>query len=360
MSWDFSSGGANQNFGRRPRNGGEWHYGRDYGTRGKTNVPLGVPKYCDGWTCHILKNNKFDGLGNQVVLISPNGKEMVKFAHISTGTFSHLRSGRTVHEGDWIGNIGGVGNKETSYQPHIHVEHGFNPKYRLVRVSDKPYSRSIMTWVCGDGHIKNYKDPALAVLPYRELETLTNKALKSREMTLAKQAEDPFMIIGNGLKDIGTGIVDGVKGFFSWVEKDAVPWVKTSWLGSFFWGDETKTKNGATVRMASRKTVPAVKNEPTLFSKATPVKDAPAQTSSAQATLAKAQTQPFKATNKPSQNTEPEYVDYSITTKDGRVVKMRFKNSNATKTLARSSRTATGGRSYSSNQQRRGRGNGHS
>lgn len=241
MSWDFSSGGANQNFGRRPRNGGEWHYGRDYGTRGKTNVPLGVPKYCDGWMCHILKNNKFDGLGNQVVLISPNGKEMVKFAHISTGTFSHLSSGQTVHEGDWIGNIGGVGNKETSYQPHIHVEHGFNPKYQLVRVSDKPYSRSVMTWVCGDGDIKNYKDPALAALPYRELETLTNKALKSRKMTLAKQAEDPFMIIGNGLKDIGTGIVDGVKGFFSWVEKDAVPWVKTSWLGRLILGDEKET-----------------------------------------------------------------------------------------------------------------------
>lgn len=230
MSWDFSHDGPNQKFGWRPRKGGQWHYGRDYGTQGKDKVPLGVPKYCDGWVCHVVENNKIDGLGNQVVLIKPNGKEMVRFGHISSGTTSHLKNGQIMQTGDWIGNIGGVGYEEDSFAPHIHVEHGFNPKYEMVQTEHDGKQYQYKQWYCGDHKIEDYKDPNEKALPFSELEELTNMAFNSREAILS----------GNGrpVKMSKISPVDLVKQ--NPEDSSFSTWFKTSWFGRLLYSDETK------------------------------------------------------------------------------------------------------------------------
>ncbi len=224
MSWDFSHDGVNQQFGRRPRNGGEWHYGRDYGTRGKKDVPLGVPKYCDGWICHVIENNKIDGLGNQVVLISPDGSEMVRFGHVATGSMKHLKTGQIVNHGDWIGNIGGVGYTENSFQPHIHVEHGINPRYELVQTKHNGKYYQHYTWFCGEHTIEDYRDPQAGALPFEELEELTNMAFQSRELTLSGRGKPPKMA--------SSMPVDIVKQENSFIE-----WFRSSWIGRLFFSD---------------------------------------------------------------------------------------------------------------------------
>ena len=229
MSWDFSHEGENQQFGRRPRNGGEWHYGRDYGTRGKKDVPLGVPKYCDGWICHVIENNKVDGLGNQVILISPDGKEMVRFGHIETGTISHLKTGQILHHGDWIGNIGGVGYTENSFQPHIHIEHGVNPKYELVQTKHNNKYYQHYTWYCGEHTIEDYRDPQAAALPFEELEELTNMAFQSREQVLSGRANAPQMS-----REMPADIVKKENSFSAWF--------RSTWIGSLFYSDDEENK----------------------------------------------------------------------------------------------------------------------
>ena len=231
MSWDFSGDGANQQFGWRQRNGGEWHYGRDYGTKGKTKVPLGVPKYCDGWICHIIENNKVDGLGNQVVLISPDGKELVRFGHIETGTMNHLKTGQILNHGDWIGNISGVGYTETSFQPHIHVEHGFNPKYELVQIEHNKKQYRIYQWFCGEHTIQDYKDPQEGALPFEELEELTDLAFQSREAVLSGKKRNVNM--SDVLPcDLVKKSEESESSFSSWF--------KSTWIGSLFYSDDEK------------------------------------------------------------------------------------------------------------------------
>ncbi len=231
MQWDFSHNGPNQQFGRRPRNGGEWHLGRDYGTKGKLKVPLGVPAYCQGWICYPVLNNKVDGHGNQVVLIHPNGKEMVRFVHIETGTLSHLKAGQIMQTGDWIGNIGGVGNQENSYQPHIHVEHGFNPKYELAEVkSGKKVYRGKM-WFCGDHTIDDYQDPNLKALPFSELETLTNMAYQSRAEIQAGRGRK-VKISSVPLSKLLAKESDKEANTFSFKE-----WFKSTWIGRLFYAE---------------------------------------------------------------------------------------------------------------------------
>lgn len=239
MSWDFSHNGPQQRFGWRTRKGGEWHFGRDYGTRGKENVPLGVPKYCDGWVCHVLPNNKKDGLGNQVILVSPDGKEMVRFGHISTGSFNHLKTGQILHTGDWIGNIGGVGVGEHSFQPHIHVEHGFNPHYGLARINQG--RDTVHTWYCGDNKIGDYRDPNLTALPYSELEGLTDMAARSREAILSGRGRSPQMSSQNPVELANHGARRGVFG----------SWFKSTWLGRLFYGDENEQEHARIVRNPS-------------------------------------------------------------------------------------------------------------
>ncbi len=239
MSWEFSTDGEWQKFGWRSRNGGEWHYGRDYGTKGKLNVPLGVPKYCEGWLCHVVENNKVDGLGNQVVLIKPDGKEMVRFLHIETGTLKHLKDGQIMHHGDWIGNIAGVGNQEKSYQPHIHVEHGFNPKYELCEVrSHKKVYRGKM-WFCGDHQIQDYRDPNKGALPFSELESLTDLAYQSRENIqagLAKKVQISRIHPTDLVQKEGHQQAGNEEGGF-------VSWFRSTWIGRLFYSGEGENKN---------------------------------------------------------------------------------------------------------------------
>ena len=228
MSWDFSTNQPQQGFGWRTRNGGEWHFGRDYGTRGKQNVPLGVPKYCDGWVCQVLPNNKKDGLGNQIILVSPDGKEMVRFGHVSSGSFNHLKTGQILHTGDWIGNIGGVGVGEHSFKPRIHIEHGYNPHFGLARVNQ---GRDIVNaWYCGDNKIEDYRDPNLTALPYTELEGLTDMAAQSREAILLGRGRTPEMSDKTPAQLVSGG---GEK------ENPLVDWLKTSWLGRLFFSTES-------------------------------------------------------------------------------------------------------------------------
>lgn len=241
MSWDFSTDGEWQKFGWRSRNGGEWHYGRDYGTKGKMNVPLGVPKYCEGWICHVVLNNKVDGFGNQVVLIKPDGKEMVRFLHIETGSLKHLKDGQIMHHGDWIGNIAGVGNQEKSYQPHIHVEHGFHPKYELSEVrSYKKVYRGKM-WYCGDHKIQDYRDPNKGALPFSELESLTDMAYQSRakvQAGLVKKVQ---------ISRIHPTDLVQKEGAQNRADKEGgvALWFRSTWLGRLFYEEkgETQTKN---------------------------------------------------------------------------------------------------------------------
>ena len=234
MHWDFSHNGPWQKFGWRDRKGGEWHLGRDYGTKGKLDVPLGVPKYCNGWICYPVLNNKIDGMGNQVIFISPDGKEMVRFGHIETGTISHLKNGQILKTGDWIGNIAGVGKTESSYQPHIHVEHGLNPKYELIEMHVGKKSYRYKGWYCGEHTIKDYRDPNLGALPFSELEELTNMAFHSREAVLSGQKKEvkmadkmPLLTTDESNKEEG--------GFISWF--------KTTWIGRLFFDDDAQEKN---------------------------------------------------------------------------------------------------------------------
>ena len=239
MDWEFSTDGEWQKFGWRSRNGGEWHYGRDYGTKGKLNVPLGVPKYCEGWLCHVVENNKVDGLGNQVVLIKPDGKEMVRFGHLETGTLKHLKDGQIMHHGDWIGNIGGVGNKETSYQPHIHVEHGFNPKYEMtaIKVGKKRYLSK--RWYCGEQTIQDYRDPNKGALPFSELQELTDMAYQSRANVQSGKGKKvqisqihPTDLVQ---KKEAKNPTEEDKGFVSWF--------RSTWVGRLFYSEEDENKN---------------------------------------------------------------------------------------------------------------------
>ena len=228
MSWDFSGDGPNQQFGKRPRNGGEWHYGRDYGTKGKEDVPLGVPKYCDGWICHVLENNKIDGLGNQVVLIHPDGTEMVRFGHIETGTMNHLKTGQIMNYGDWIGNVGGVGYTEHSFQLHIHVEHGINPSYELVQTKHNNKYYRHYQWVCGEQMITDYRDPNEKALPFSELEELTDMAFKSREAILNGRGRKVQM---SGVMPVDLVKKDREESSFS-------AWFRSTWIGSLFYSDD--------------------------------------------------------------------------------------------------------------------------
>ena len=237
MSWNFSHGGPQQNFGWRTRNKGEWHYGRDYGTRGRRDVPLGVPKYCDGWVCHVLPNNKKDGLGNQVVLISPDGKEMVRFAHIASGTMNHLKTGQVLRTGDWIGDVGGVGVDEYSFDPHIHVEHGINPKYAR---SIAPGADDREFWLCGEQNkIEDYRDPNHGALPYSELEGLTDMAAKSRAAVLAGRSPSRRM----------AGVHPTVLANKKVKPSRLSSWFKTTWFGKLFYGGNDD-KNFERSRMA--------------------------------------------------------------------------------------------------------------
>ncbi|MBQ8250430.1 MAG: hypothetical protein IJY92_00780 [Alphaproteobacteria bacterium] len=247
MGLIFSHNGSQQRFGRRTRNGGEWHFGRDYGTQGKRDVPLGVPKYCDGWTCYVMPTNKTDGIGNQIVLISPNGQEMVRFGHVASGTFGHLKSGQIVRTGDWLGNIGGVGTSENSFKPHIHVEHGFNPKFGPVKLplgKDKNGQQRYYfydQWYCGDHKIDDYRDPNLGALPYSELEELTDMAARSREAILSGRGRSPQMSSQNPAELANHGARSG--GFVSWF--------KSTWLGRLFYGDENDQGHARIVRNPS-------------------------------------------------------------------------------------------------------------
>ena len=258
MSWDFSHGGSQQNFGWRTRNNGEWHYGRDYGTRGRRDVPLGVPKYCDGWVCHVLPNNKKDGYGNQVVLISPDGKEMVRFSHIASGTMKHLKTGQILRTGDWIGDVGGVGVNEYSFDPHIHVEHGINPKYAR---SIAPGADNRLFWLCGkENKIEDYRDPNHGALPYSELEGLTDMAAQSRAAVLAGRAPareisgyHPTVLANKG-RSSGSSFSS---------------WFKTTLLGRLFYKNQDNDQ--AHARMASNAPTNAQPAKPT----AQPVKKTP-------------------------------------------------------------------------------------
>ena len=130
-----------------------------------------------------------------------------------------------MHTGDWIGNIGGVGVGEHSFQPHIHVEHGFNPHYGLARVNQ---GRDIVsTWYCGDNKIGDYRDPNLTALPYSELEGLTDMAAKSRAAILAGRGRTPEMSDRTPAQLVSGGANENA--FFSWF--------KTTWLGSLFSSD---------------------------------------------------------------------------------------------------------------------------
>ena len=236
MSVTFSTDGDWQKFGWRSRNGGEWHYGRDYGTKGQKDVPLGVPKYCDGWVCHPIKNNKIDGMGNQVVLVRPDGKEFVRFAHIESGSFKHLKAGQIMHYGDWIGDIGGSGKKETSYQPHIHVEHGLYPKYELIEMKVGKKAYRYKDWYSGDQRIEDYKDPNLKALPFHELEELTTRAFQSKalvqagkEQKIAMSKVHPTLLPSNEGKGDSQPQEEG--GF--------VAWFRSTWIGRLFYTNET-------------------------------------------------------------------------------------------------------------------------
>ena len=245
MSWDFSHNGENQRFGWRPRNGGEWHYGRDYGTKGKDDVPLGVPRYCDGWICHVVENNKMDGHGNQVLLFSPDGSEMVRFSHIETGTMRHLKNGQILRTGDWLGNIAGVGNAEHSYQPHIHVEHGRNPRYNLIQIEHNNRLYRYRRWCCGDHKIGNYIDPNKGALPFSELESLTDMAYQSRQAVLGGYAPKRKTSRFSPQELVK---IRPQQGFPFW------DWFKSTWLGRlFFPSEETKTptRTGPTIHRTS-------------------------------------------------------------------------------------------------------------
>ncbi len=248
MTWDFSHNGPNQQFGWRPRRGGEWHYGRDYGTQGKSDVPLGVPSYCDGWVCQIVENNKIDGLGNQVLLFSPDGREMVRFAHIETGTMKHLKTGQILRTGDWIGNIAGTGNSENSYQPHIHVEHGRNPKYELIQIEHNNKMYQYRMWLCGNHEIGDYQDPNLKALPFSELEGLTDMAYQSRQIVLSGR-QRAVKMSRYYPKDLVKIRPQKSVSF--------IKWFKSTWLGRIFFSDDIPSQPKRTGPIIHRSNIPS-------------------------------------------------------------------------------------------------------
>ena len=232
----YNSGSGGQDYGWRILRGEkDYHTGIDFGVSGRTGVPIGVPEIFDGWTCHKVYTNGRDGLGNQVILISPDGKKMAKFGHIANNSIDHLKDGQVVHTGDWIGDVGGtsMGQSKDEWRPHIHFEYGYNPKYQhVVRAYDTKkeveFDCDYHQWVFGDETNKDRINPE-KVLTEDMVERATQMAIDSKKAHLTGNAPKREMASTNLKREGGSG------GSFG-------DWFKTTWLGRLFFGNDSQAK----------------------------------------------------------------------------------------------------------------------
>ena len=228
----YNSGSGGQDYGPRTLEGKyDFHHGIDFGVSGRAGVPIGVPEIFDGWTCHVVHNNHRDGLGNQVILISQDGKKMAKFGHIADNSLNHLKDGQIVHTGDWIGDVGGTGLSKTGddWRPHIHFEYGYNPKYQhVVRARNKKtgeeFDCDYHQWVFGDENNKDRVNPE-TILTQDMVERATQMAIDNKKAHLTGQAPSRGMASTNLKKGKGEGV-------------SFASWFKTTWLGKLFLGSE--------------------------------------------------------------------------------------------------------------------------
>ena len=123
----FNFGWAPQLFGASRSGGKRRHAGIDLGTGGKKNVPLGCP--ISGFKVHSVSYRR--GYGNTVDLISEDGTQMMRFAHLASLP-KHLTVGSPVEQGDWLGNVGNSGG---NYAIHLHFEYRIKQNGTFVPVN---------------------------------------------------------------------------------------------------------------------------------------------------------------------------------------------------------------------------------
>ena len=147
----FNYGWAPQLFGASRSGGKRRHAGIDLGTGGRKGVPVGCP--LSGFRVKSVSYRK--GYGNTVDLISEDGTQMMRFAHLASLP-RHLKEGQSIQYGDWLGNVGNSGG---NYAIHLHFEYrilengNFNPinpfnnKYHSFSRDDFEQSTKVATKV---------------------------------------------------------------------------------------------------------------------------------------------------------------------------------------------------------------------